>query len=80
LIQGCFPPRLCYAQAIVDAEMGGEMMTTATWRQMLRDESGVSSVEYAILGAMIIAVCALVISMLGLQTRELFGRVLEFWK
>jgi len=48
------------------------------WRSFLRDECGVSSIEYAILAAMIIAICVLVISLLGLQTRDLFDRV-KFW-
>lgn len=54
------------------------MKINAAWRRLLRDETGVSSVEYAILGALIIAVCVIAIALLGDQTKELFERV-KFW-
>lgn len=55
------------------------MKDHATWRRLLRDETGASSVEYAILGALIIAVCVIAIALLGEQTKELFER-LKFWE
>lgn len=48
---------------------------TARIRQCLSSEEGVSSIEYALLGALIAVVCAAAVTTLGSATRDLYMAV-----
>ncbi len=46
-----------------------------TLRSLLRDEEGVTAIEYALIGALIAAVIVLAVTALGLKVNTLFESV-----
>lgn len=46
-----------------------------TLRSLLRDEEGVTAIEYALIGALIAAVIVLAVTALGLKVNTLFETV-----
>jgi pilus assembly protein Flp/PilA len=48
-------------------------------KRFLHDESGATMIEYSIMAALIAAVCVLIVTALGGQTRGLFATVSGAW-